>query len=142
MRQSASIADLLKVKELLVADPRSRPRNTLVIAADCGTLTLVLTQAQLTKIWQRGLPLIILAMACIGAPALMLSQEGLPRLRTLKAEMQQVERENAELSEQIRQLQQKVQHLKQDPHAVERIARDELGLVRNTEVVYQFPAQP
>ena len=81
-------------------------------------------------------------MACIGAPALMLSQEGLPRLRTLKAEMQQVERENAELSEQIRQLQQKVQHLKQDPHAVERIARDELGLVRNTEVVYQFPAQP
>lgn len=72
----------------------------------------------------------------------MLSQEGLPRLRTLKAEMRQVEEENAELSEEIRQLQRKVQQLKQDPKAVEHIARDELGLVRNTEVVYQFPAQP
>jgi cell division protein FtsB len=91
---------------------------------------------------ERGLPVLILVVAAIGAPALMLSQEGLPRLRTLKAEMAQVEAENAELTENIRQLRVEVEKLKRDPKAVERIARDELGLVRNTEVVFQFPAQP
>lgn len=91
---------------------------------------------------ERGLPLLILVVAAIGAPALMLSQEGLPRLRTLKAEMEQVEAENAELAENIRQLHLDVENLKRDPKAVERIARDELGLVRNNEVVFQFPPQP
>ncbi len=91
---------------------------------------------------ERGLPVLILVVAAIGAPALMLSQEGLPRLRTLKAEMAQVEAENAELTENIRQLRIEVEKLKRDPKAVERIARDELGLVRNTEVVFQFPPQP
>lgn len=71
----------------------------------------------------------------------MLSPEGLPRLRALEAEMRQVETENAELAIRIEQLRQEVQRLKDDPKAVERIARDELGLVRNTEVVFQFPAQ-
>jgi len=91
---------------------------------------------------ERVLPLIILAVAVVGAPALMLSQEGIPRLRTLKAEMQQVEAENAEITESIRQLRAEVERLKRDPRAVERIARDELGLVRNNEVVFQFPAHP
>jgi len=91
---------------------------------------------------ERVLPVLILVVAAVGAPALMLSQEGLPRLRMLRAEMAQVEEENAELSENIRQLQLEVERLKRDPSAVERIARDELGLVRNNEVVFQFPPQP
>jgi cell division protein FtsB len=32
-----------------------------------------------------------------------------------------------------------VQNLKDNPDSVERIARDELGLVRKNEVVFQFP---
>ena len=91
---------------------------------------------------ERILPIVILILAAIGAPALMLSQEGLPRLRTLRIEMEQVELENAEVSENIRQLRAEVERLKRDPKAVERIARDELGLVRNNEVVFQFPPQP
>ncbi|MCK6592584.1 MAG: septum formation initiator family protein [Polyangiaceae bacterium] len=31
--------------------------------------------------------------------------------------------------------------LRDDPSAVERIARDDLGLVRQTEVVFQFPVR-
>ena len=91
---------------------------------------------------ERILPLCILAIAAVGAPALMFSQEGLPRLRGLKAEMVQVNEENASLAESIRQLQIEVERLKHDPSAVEHIARDELGLVRNNEVVFQFPQQP
>ncbi|MCU0690536.1 MAG: septum formation initiator family protein [Polyangiaceae bacterium] len=91
---------------------------------------------------ERGLPLLILAVAAIGAPALMLAPAGIPRLRAIEAEMAQVERENAELAEKIRLLRLQVQELKDNPKTVERIARDELGLVRNTEVVFQFPPQP
>lgn len=87
---------------------------------------------------ERVLPLLILAMAAIGAPVLMFSSEGLPRLRALEAEIAQVRAENAELVQATGQLQLKVQHLKEDPKAIERLARDELGLVRNTEVVFQF----
>lgn len=91
---------------------------------------------------ERGLPVVILAVAGIGAPAMMLAPDGLPRLRGLEAELHQVRNENVDLSEKIHQLQRQVQRLKEDPKAVERIARDELGLVRNTEVVFQFPPQP
>jgi cell division protein FtsB len=90
---------------------------------------------------ERILPLTILSMAAIGAPALMFSNEGLPRLRNLQTEIAQVRAENVELARTNAQLHLTVERLKQDPKAVERLARDELGLVRNTEVVFQFPAQ-
>jgi cell division protein FtsB len=90
---------------------------------------------------ERILPVTILVVAAVGAPALMFSSEGLPRLRSLEAEIAQVRAENAELARVNAQLHLKVRHLKQDPQAAERLARDELGLVRNTEVVFQFPAQ-
>ena len=89
---------------------------------------------------ERVLPLAILALAAVGAPVMVFSPEGLPRLRTLQKEMAQVRAENAELTRNIEQLQDKVRLLKEDPRTVERLARDELGLVRNTEVVFQFPA--
>ncbi len=89
---------------------------------------------------ERVLPLTILALAAVGAPVMVLSPEGLPRLRTLQKEMAQVRAENAELTRNIEQLQDKVRLLKEDPRTVERLARDELGIVRNTEVVFQFPA--
>ena len=88
---------------------------------------------------ERILPIAILAMAVVGAPAMMLAPEGLPRLRSLSKELSHVRSENAELRQQIRHLRGRVQHLRDDPAAVERIARDELGLVRTSEVVFQFP---
>jgi cell division protein FtsB len=88
---------------------------------------------------ERILPIAILAIAVVGAPAMMLAPEGLPRLRSLSKELGHVQNENAELRQQIRHLRGRVQHLRDDPAAVERIARDELGLVRTSEVVFQFP---
>jgi cell division protein FtsB len=88
---------------------------------------------------ERVLPIAILVMAVVGAPALILAPEGLPRLRSLSKELLHVQNENAELRQQIRHLRGRVQHLREDPAAVERIARDELGLVRTSEVVFQFP---
>ena len=94
--------------------------------------------SRLSLFIERVLPIAILAVAAVGVPVLVLSPEGLPRLRSLEAEIADVRAENAGLTERIEQLKLQVQRLKQDPKAVENLARDELGLVRNTEVVFQF----
>jgi cell division protein FtsB len=88
---------------------------------------------------ERILPIAVLVVAVVGVPVMILSPEGLPRLRSLSRELAQVDSENADLRQQIQQLRGRVQHLREDPVAVERIARDELGLVRTSEVVFQFP---
>jgi len=87
---------------------------------------------------ERVLPVAILVVAVVGAPVLIFSPQGLPRLRSLQKELADVEDENAELHREIDALHGRVARLRDDPGAVERIARDNLGLVRQTEVVIQF----
>ena len=87
---------------------------------------------------QRVLPLAVLAVAAISVPLLMLSATGLPRLQGLREEKVRADDEVSRLSQQIWELRAEVTKIKDDPAAVERAARDELGLVRRTEVVFQF----
>jgi cell division protein FtsB len=87
---------------------------------------------------QRVLPLAVLALAVISVPMLMLSATGLPRLQSLRDEKVRADDEVSRLSQQIWELRAEVARIKDDPAAVERAARDELGLVRRTEVVFQF----
>lgn len=87
---------------------------------------------------QRVLPLAVLALAAISVPMLMLSATGLPRLQSLRDEKVRADDEVSRLSEEIWELRAEVARIKDDPAAVERAARDELGLVRRTEVVFQF----
>jgi cell division protein FtsB len=77
-------------------------------------------------------------MAAISVPMLMLSATGLPRLQGLREEKVRADEEVSRLSQQIWELRAEVGRIKDDPAAVERAARDELGLVRRTEVVFQF----
>ncbi len=90
---------------------------------------------------ERVLPILVLVVAVVGAPVMILSPQGLPRLRGLERELAEVEEDNAEIRRQIEALRGKVARLRDDPSAVERIARDDLGLVRQTEVVFQFPVR-
>ena len=87
---------------------------------------------------QRVLPLSVLVLAAVSVPILVLSPTGLPRLRSLEEERQRANDEISRLSSQINGLRAEVGRIKTDPAAVERAARDELGLVRTTEVVFQF----
>ena len=80
----------------------------------------------------------VLVVAVVGAPVLIFSPQGLPRLRGLEKELTDVNEENAELRRDIEALRGRVARQKDDPAAVERMARDNLGLVRQTEVVFQF----
>jgi len=59
-------------------------------------------------------------------------------MRALEKELQNVESENAELRRDVTRLRTEVKDLRDNPAAVERIAREQLGLVRKSEVVFQF----
>jgi cell division protein FtsB len=87
---------------------------------------------------ERVLPIAILVLAIVAVPVMILSPTGLRRLDELRRDKVQSQQEISRLSEQIRQLRAQVEHIKGDPAAVERVARDELGLVRRTELVFQF----
>jgi cell division protein FtsB len=87
---------------------------------------------------ERVLPVGILGIAVVSVPMLVFQSEGLPRMRALQKELADVTNENAELRRDIGRLKAEVRDLRDDPSAVERIARDQLGLVRKSEVVFQF----
>jgi cell division protein FtsB len=92
------------------------------------------------RVGLRLLPIGLLALALVGAPAMIFSSEGLPRLRAVEQELGAVDQENEELRRHIEVLRARVARLRDDPAVIERLARDELGLVRQSEIVFQFPA--
>ncbi len=87
----------------------------------------------------QALPIVLLLIALIGAPIMIFSREGLPRLRSVERELSTVQQENLQLKRQIAVLRARATTLRDDPAAIEQLARDELGLIRQTEVVFQFP---
>jgi cell division protein FtsB len=96
-------------------------------------------RSPLAAIVERALPIGLLALAVFGVPVLVLAPEGLPRMRALERELSDVNAENDSLRRAVTDLRGDVQRLRDDPRAVERIARDQLGLVRKSEIVFQFP---
>ncbi len=88
---------------------------------------------------ERILPIGLLSVALVGAPLMIFSSEGMPRLEAVESELQTVERENEQLRRDIDLTRARVAKLRDDPATLERLARDELGLIRHTEVVFQFP---
>jgi cell division protein FtsB len=85
------------------------------------------------------LPLMLIAVAIIGAPIRIFAADGLPRLKAVESELHGVERENEQMMSEIARLRARVLRIRQDPKTIERLARDDLGLVRNNEVIFQFP---
>ena len=91
-----------------------------------------------SRLVQRLLPVAVLLGAMVSVPILVWSESGLPRLRKLQHEQVEAKERSSRLSAEIRQLRAEVSRVKRDPSHVERTARDELGLVRQTEIVFQF----
>lgn len=80
----------------------------------------------------------MLSLGIVGMPALLLSSGGLGRLERLQEERESVKLDISRLSRRIEHLRSGADSLKKDPAAVERSARDELGLLRRTEIVFHF----
>jgi len=80
-----------------------------------------------------------MVMAIMTVPTLVLDEQGLPRFRKLRGELEELRASNQELVREIAELKGEIDALRSDPTFVERIARDELGMVREEELVFQFP---
>jgi cell division protein FtsB len=87
---------------------------------------------------QRILPVLVLAISVVSVPMMMAAPTGMRRLDALGEEKRRVDLEVSRLSDQIRRLRSEVSKIKDDPAKVEQVARDQLGLVRQTELVFQF----
>jgi cell division protein FtsB len=95
--------------------------------------------ASLTRTVAWILPFGLLIVSIVSVPLGILDEQGLPRYRALKSELAEVERINDRLRREIEQRQRDVDGLRSDPAAIERIARDELGMIREGEILFQFP---
>ena len=60
-------------------------------------------------------------------------------MRHTQSEIKKVQADLDRLNEENVQLEQEVKELKTDPHKIEKIARDELGLARPGEVIIKIP---
>ena len=60
-------------------------------------------------------------------------------MRRTQQEIQRVKSDLHQLNQENAQLEQEVKDLKSDPHKIEAIARDELGLARPGEVIIKIP---
>lgn len=84
------------------------------------------------------LPLALLSFAIVFVPLRILDEQGLPRYRTLRTELEQTRKDSERLRREVVALEERVARLRQDPSAIERIARDDIGMLRRDELVFQF----
>ena len=88
--------------------------------------------------WLRILPWVGLFLLFISG---LLGDRGILRLHQLKQEQERLEASIREQEKTKLELTREVRALHGDPKYLEQLARDELGLVRPGEVVYQFPPE-
>ncbi len=69
----------------------------------------------------------------------LVGEKGFLKVRQQRRDLQRLQREVAALDAENRRLQSEVTALRNDPRAVEKIAREKLGLVRPGEVVLVLP---
>lgn len=84
------------------------------------------------------LPFGLLVFVMVAVPLHILDAQGLPRYRALRTELHKIEESNDRMRREVTALRREVTSLTSDPYSVERIARDELGMVRRGELVFLF----
>jgi cell division protein FtsB len=69
----------------------------------------------------------------------LVSERGFLRVRRQRQELARLQAEVSSLATSNERLEQEIASLRSDPRAVERIAREDLGFVREGEIVLQLP---
>ena len=65
-------------------------------------------------------------------------EKGVLHLLRLKRELTRIKEENQRVEEENQKLREEVKRLQQEKRYIEEIARKELGMVKEGEVIYQF----
>jgi cell division protein FtsB len=103
-----------------------------------AVLSPLLHSGRVNLVVERLVPIGMLVIAAVSVPVMLWSPAGLARLEALQSQRANLSREVAQLEREIERLRFQADSIKTSPSSVERVARDELGLVRRTELVMQF----
>jgi cell division protein FtsB len=82
---------------------------------------------------------VLVLLFCIGLA--IYGWQGVVRLRQMREQLLALERDNAALRQQAERLAQVIDRLRNDPAYLERIAREERGMVRPGETILKFPSK-
>jgi len=95
----------------------------------------------LSKFLRIGLLFSLLGSAVIAVPLKIYDSNGKERVERLRTELDALQEGNADLKRENEELAREIHAFHSDPHYVEKVARDELGMVGKEEVIYQFPSR-
>jgi len=109
--------------------------------AVCGELDRPAQTRQIPGMQDRAwiIPLGLLVVTSVAVPLRLIDGQCIPRYLELRAQLERVAHSNTQLEREIATLKHETELLKNDARAIERFARDELGMVREGEIVFQFP---
>ncbi|MBI1750894.1 MAG: septum formation initiator family protein [Acidobacteria bacterium] len=84
-----------------------------------------------------GTIFVLLLMALVAH--VLFGEHGFLAMRRAQKEVDKLRQEIAQLSDENKKLSGEIQALKTDPQLIERIARDEMGLARQGELIFKLP---
>ena len=87
---------------------------------------------------KKRLLLLILISFLIFGTLTFFGEKGILQLFRLRMELVRVKEKNSKLEEENQKLKEEVKRLKSDKRYIEEIARKELGMVKEGEIIYQF----
>jgi cell division protein FtsB len=87
---------------------------------------------------KRRLLILILVILMILGSLTVFGEKGILQLLRLQKEFARIQAKNTELEEENQKLREEVKRLQTDKRYIEEIARKELGMVKEGEIIYQF----
>lgn len=86
-----------------------------------------------------ALPAALLLATAIFVPVKLFDSRGYERVERLRRELVRIEETNRTLARENEALRNQIRAFHSDPEYIEKVARDELGMVGPDEIIYQFP---
>lgn len=85
-----------------------------------------------------SVPLILLLLAAIATSLSIFGEGGFTNLSALRRSVEIQRQRNSDVRESVESMKQEVHRIESDPRALEKAARNELGLARPNEIVVVF----
>jgi len=86
-----------------------------------------------------AVPTALLLSAAIFVPIKLFDARGFERVEKLRRERDKLEETNRAIERENESLRAQIRAFHVDPEHIEKVARDELGMVGPDEIIYQFP---
>lgn len=98
-------------------------------------------QTQTTRVTIRAVVLLSGVLTIVFLISFIFSEEGIAELRDARQRVDSLKAEVARLEQENAKLQQEIDSLRASNFAVEKIAREDLGMSRPGEVIYMLPKE-